>query len=367
MRVLAALSGGVDSAVAAARALDAGHEVTGVHLALARDPGYAAEGARGCCSLDDARDARRIADVLGIPVYVWDLATEFERDVLADFVAEYAAGRTPNPCLRCNEKIKFAAVLERALALGFDAVCTGHYARIVDATAGRELHRAVDPAKDQSYVLGVLDAEQLAGAMFPLGDSVKTDIRAEAAARGLLVADKPDSHDICFIPTGDTAGFLREQLGEAVGPVVDAATGEVVGEHTGAYGVTIGQRRGLRLSRPAADGQPRYVVGTDPVTRTVRVGPRRALQVDRIVARRPRWCGTVPASDPFEASVQVRAHGVAVPATVKVISGDSAEATVEVVLHQPQVGVAPGQAAVIYAGTRVVGSATIASTGGPGD
>src|SRR5918992_1997962 len=160
------MSGGVDSAVAAARAVDAGHDVTGVHLALARNPQTYRSGARGCCTLEDARDARRAADVIGIPFYVWDLAERFHADVVEDFVAEYAAGRTPNPCLRCNEKIKFAAVLDRALALDFDAVCTGHYARLVDGSGGRELHRAVDPEKDQSYVLGVLTEQQLAHAMF---------------------------------------------------------------------------------------------------------------------------------------------------------------------------------------------------------
>src|SRR6187397_649612 len=157
MRVLAAMSGGVDSAVAAARAVEAGHEVVGVHLALSRSPGTARTGARGCCTIEDARDARRAADVLGIPFYVWDLAERFEADVIEDFVAEYAAGRTPNPCVRCNEKIKFSAVLQRALALGFEAVCTGHYARIV----GGALHRAVDADKDQSYVLAVLRPDQL--------------------------------------------------------------------------------------------------------------------------------------------------------------------------------------------------------------
>ena len=215
MRVLAAMSGGVDSAVAAARSVDAGHEVVGVHLALARQPATFRTGARGCCTIEDAHDARRAADVLGIPFYVWDLAERFERDVVADFVAEYAAGRTPNPCVRCNERIKFAALLDKALALDFDAVCTGHYARLVDSEddGRRTLHRAVDPAKDQSYVLAVLDAGRLRHSMFPLGDTRKEDVRSEAARRGLRVAAKPDSHDICFIPDGDTAGWLAERLG----------------------------------------------------------------------------------------------------------------------------------------------------------
>ncbi len=191
LRVLAAMSGGVDSAVAAARAADAGHDVTGIHLALSANPQSYRTGARGCCTLEDARDARRAADVIGIPFYVWDMAERFDRDVVQDFVAEYARGRTPNPCLRCNEKIKFAAVLDRAVALGFDAVCTGHHARLV----GGALRRSVDQAKDQSYVLAVLTREQLGRAMFPLGASTKDDVRAEAAARGMGVAAKPDSHD----------------------------------------------------------------------------------------------------------------------------------------------------------------------------
>ena len=219
LKVLAAMSGGVDSATAAARAVDAGHEVTGVHLALSSNPQSYRSGARGCCTLEDARDARRAADVIGIPFYVWDLADRFKQDVVDDFVAEYAAGRTPNPCLRCNEKIKFEAVLDRALALGFDAVCTGHYARIDEADG--TLQRAVDDGKDQSYVLAVLTRDQIAHAMFPLGDTPKARVRAEAAERGLLVADKPDSHDVCFIADGDTRGFLARQLGSAPGEIVD--------------------------------------------------------------------------------------------------------------------------------------------------
>src|SRR5690348_12591130 len=263
LRVLAAMSGGVDSAVAAARAAEAGHDVTGVHLALSANPQSFRTGARGCCTIEDSRDARRAADVIGIPFYVWDLADRFREDVVEDFVAEYEAGRTPNPCLRCNEKIKFAALLDKALALGFDAVATGHYARVVEATGAdggvrRELHRAVDAAKDQSYVLGVLDAEQLARSFFPLGDTTKPEIRREAAERGFYVANKPDSHDICFIPDGDTRGWLTRQLGAKPGEIVDG-DGTVLGEHQGAFAYTVGQRRGLALGRPASDGQPRYV------------------------------------------------------------------------------------------------------------
>ncbi|WP_026875359.1 tRNA 2-thiouridine(34) synthase MnmA [Jiangella gansuensis] len=360
MRVLAAMSGGVDSAVAAARLVDAGHDVTGVHLALSSNPQSFRSGARGCCTIEDSRDARRAADVLGIPFYVWDLAERFRADVVEDFVAEYAAGRTPNPCLRCNEKIKFAAVLDRAMALGFDAVGTGHYARVVDGPSGRELHRAVDPGKDQSYVLGVLTEQQLAHAVFPLGDTVKSEVRDEAERRGLAVARKPDSHDICFIADGDTAGFLRGRLGDAPGEVVDA-DGAVVGSHDGTYGFTIGQRKGLRIGTPAADGKPRYVLDISPVDRRVTVGPREALAVGALTGVSPRWCGPAPAGE-LRCEAQFRAHGEPVPATATVSDDDGARGILDVRFAEPQEGVAPGQAIVLYDGTRVIGSATIDTT-----
>jgi tRNA-uridine 2-sulfurtransferase len=356
VRVLAAMSGGVDSAVAAARAAEAGHDVTGVHLALSRNAQSYRSGARGCCTLEDSRDARRAADVIGIPFYVWDMAERFHADVVEDFVAEYQAGRTPNPCLRCNERIKFEAVLDRAVALGFDAVATGHYARLCRGDDGAvEMHRAEDAGKDQSYVLGVLTQEQLAHSMFPLGDSTKDEVRREAERRGLAVARKPDSHDICFIPDGDTAGFLRGRLGEAEGQLVDQS-GTVVGRHEGTYAYTIGQRRGLQIGTPAPDGRPRYVLDIEPATQTVTVGPREALDVRRIVATDPRWCGD-PLREPLGCTVQLRAHGDELPATAAVMDG-----SVVVDLHEPARGVAPGQAVVVYDGTRVVGSATIDST-----
>ena len=346
------MSGGVDSATAAARAVDAGHEVTGVHLALSRNPSSYRTGARGCCTLEDARDARRAADVIGIPFYVWDMAERFHRDVVEDFVAEYAAGRTPNPCLRCNEKIKFAAVLDKALALGFDAVCTGHYARIRDGI----LHRAADPGKDQSYVLAVLTSEQIRHAMFPLGDTPKAQVRAEAARRGLAVAAKPDSHDVCFIADGDTRGFLARQLGQAPGRIVDQS-GTVLGEHDGAYGFTVGQRRGLRVSTPADDGRPRYVLDIEPVTRTVTVGPAENLDVTEITATRPLWTGCPPPSRPLDCLVQLRAHGEVHPCTAR-LDGDD----LRIRLHRPARGIAKGQAAVLYGADTVLGSATISST-----
>ncbi|WP_151524770.1 tRNA 2-thiouridine(34) synthase MnmA [Serinicoccus kebangsaanensis] len=372
MRVVAAMSGGVDSAVAAARMLDAGHEVVGVHLALAQSAATLRESARGCCTLEDAGDARRVADRLGIPFYVWDMAERFREDVVEDFAREYAAGRTPNPCLRCNEKIKFAALLDKALALGFDAVATGHYAQIEEqqdagAAGGirRELHRAVDEAKDQSYVLGVLDADQLARSFFPLGDTTKPQIREEARRRGFSVAKKPDSHDICFIADGDTRGYLAKRLGERPGPIVDT-DGEVLGEHGGAHGYTVGQRRGLGLRVPPADGSPRYVVSTDTTTNTVVVGPEELLGVDLIDADHLRWCGPAQAVGvELELGAQIRAHGREYPARVSVgdEGGDGIPARVRVRLAERVRGVAPGQSVVLYDGTRVVGSATIASTG----
>jgi tRNA-uridine 2-sulfurtransferase len=349
MRLLAALSGGVDSAVAAALAVEEGHEVTAVHLALAEVPDALRTGSRGCCSREDARDAARVADVVGVPFYVWDLAARFRADVVDDFVAEYAAGRTPNPCLRCNERIKFAAVLDRARALGFDAVVTGHHARL----EGGVLRRSVDHDKDQSYVLAVLTPAQLAGARFPLGGMTKAQVRQEAARRGLGVADKPDSHDVCFIADGDTRRFLRERLGEQPGPVVDALTGAVVGRHDGAYAYTVGQRRGLDLRVPAGDGRPRYVLSVEPVRRRVVVGPQEALDRRVLQADRPVWTSGEVAL-PLSCAVQLRAHGAVHDAEVHADGGGW-----RLELATPARGVAAGQAAVLYDGDRVLGSATL--------
>src|SRR5690606_30417387 len=357
MRVLAAMSGGVDSAVAAARAVEAGHDVTGVHLALSRAGGTLRTGSRGCCTIEDAMDARRAADMLGIPFYVWDFSERFRDDVIDDFISEYQAGRTPNPCMRCNEKIKFAALLERAIELGFDAVCTGHYATLIDGEGGLELHRASDNAKDQSYVLGVLTAEQLAHTYFPLGETPsKALVRAEAAERGLSVAQKPDSHDICFIPDGDTRGWLAEKVGAEQGEILDR-NGDVVGSHDGADAFSVGQRRGLKLGVPAPDGKPRFVLEVRPVSNAVVVGPKEALAIAEISGQRYSWAGNAPVSSDFECHVQIRAHSEPVPAHA-VVSRDG----VTVIPETPLDGVAPGQTAVLYVGTRVLGQFTIDRT-----
>ncbi len=352
------MSGGVDSAVAAARAVDAGHDVTGVHLALSRAGGTLRAGSRGCCTIEDAMDARRAADRLGIPFYVWDFSERFRDDVIEDFVAEYSAGRTPNPCMRCNERIKFAAVLEKALDLGFDAVCTGHYAIVRQGETGAlELHRASDNAKDQSYVLGVLTAEQLARTLFPLGETPsKALVRAEAQARGLTVAHKPDSHDICFIPDGDTRGWLADRVGAAEGPIVDRS-GAVVGTHEGAHAFTVGQRRGLALGVPAPDGRPRVVLEVRPVSNTVVVGPKEALATAEIAGERFTWAGLPPEASEFGCDVQIRAHAEPVPARAAILDG-----IITVTPADPLDGVAPGQTAVLYAGTRVLGQFTIDRT-----
>ena len=355
MRVIAAMSGGVDSSVAAARLVDAGHEVVGVHLALSR--AQSVPGSRGCCTLDDARDARRVADMLGIPFYVWDFSADFAEQVVDDFIAEYDRGRTPNPCVRCNERIKFSAVMDRALAMGFDAVATGHYARIVDGPSGRELHRAADPDKDQSYVLAVIERWRLDHALFPLGDEVKDAVRDEAAKRGLLVARKPDSHDICFIPDGDTARFLAGRLGERPGAIVDAVSGAHLGDHSGSYGFTIGQRRGLGLTVPAPGGAPRYVVDVDVDTGRVLVGAPELLDVEAIDAVRPIWVAEALGEDWLAVSAQMRAHGQAIAGRARVVDG-----RLRVELDSPIRGLATGQTIALYDADRVIGSATIERT-----
>lgn len=351
------MSGGVDSSVAAARMVDAGHDVVGVHLALSTAPGTLRSGSRGCCSKEDAADARRVADVLGIPFYVWDFAEKFRADVIDDFVASYARGETPNPCVRCNQQIKFSALSARALALGFDRVVTGHYARL----SGGRLRRAVDRDKDQSYVLAVLNAEQLRHAAFPIGDTPKPQIRHEAARRGLAVAEKPDSHDICFIPSGNTQAFLGERIGVRRGAVIDK-DGTVLAEHEGVHGFTIGQRKGLGIAGPGPDGRPRYVTAIDADTATVHVGSVTDLDVHTLTGRAPVFTAGVAPSGPIECAVQVRAHGEITEAVAELVDGELA-----VQLRAPLRGVARGQTLVLYRpdpdGDEVIGSATIAGTG----
>lgn len=357
MKVLAALSGGVDSAVAAARAVDAGHDVVGVHMALSRNRDQMRAGSRGCCTIEDASDARRAAAILNIPYYVWDLSEQFEETVVSDFLSEYEAGRTPNPCVRCNEHIKFQALLDKGVALGFDAVCTGHYARIVEIDGVRQLHRAVDSQKDQSYVLAVMGPERLAKAIFPLGDvASKDEVRAEAEERGLGISNKPDSYDICFVADGNTQGFLRERLGKRPGEIVDVH-GEVLGRHDGAYAFTIGQRKGLAIGKPTSDGKPRYVLEVQPDNSRVVVGPQELLTVHHIFADAAVWF-IEPPTEWLECSAQIRAHGRPLRARVRA----SGEGELEVELIDGVRGLAPGQSCVVYSDSQVLGQATISKT-----
>ena len=322
-----------------------------MHLALSQSAATLRESARGCCTIEDAGDARRVADMLGIPFYVWDMAERFKRDVMEDFVAEYSAGRTPNPCLRCNEKIKFSALLDKAVALGFDAVATGHYAQVVERPdGGRELHRAVDMAKDQSYVLGVLDADQLARAFFPLGDTTKPrDPRRGRRSAASTSRASPTPTTSASSPTATPAGGSPRGWGSSRARSSTPSSGEVVGSHQGAYAYTVGQRRGLGLDRSALDGDPRYVVQVDAAANRVMIGTADLLGVNAIRGDHARWCGPPP-EGVVEVGAQVRAHGEEVPAQAWA-SGDD----VEVRLSGRLRGVAPGQSVVLYEGTRVVG------------
>jgi tRNA-uridine 2-sulfurtransferase len=345
--VLVAMSGGVDSAVAAALLVEQGHEVTGVHLKLADVPLAEQVPGHGCCTLDDAQDARRAAQVLGIPFYVWDLGDAFRREVQDPFAADYAAGTTPNPCVTCNERVKYAALLERATTLGFDALATGHHARlrrdgefVTTPGPGTVLTRAADPRKDQSYVLYVATPDQLARTLLPVGELPKDAVRARAAELGLRVAAKPDSYDVCFVPDGDTAGYLADRLPAAPGDVVDL-DGQVLGHHDGVWRYTVGQRRGLGLT--TATHRRRFVVDLDPGTRRVVVGPRDALACRWLEVAVPTWAVPTAPVDGARARVQIRAHAPAVPATLHLDRG-RVRAELDVPLH----GVALGQAAVVY-------------------
>jgi tRNA-specific 2-thiouridylase len=305
-------------------------------------------------------DAQRSANKIGIPFYVWDFSERFKQEVVDDFIQEYQAGRTPNPCMRCNERIKFAALLEKALALGFDALCTGHYASIEQDPYGNlELHRSTAMAKDQSYVLGVLTAEQLKHSLFPLGKAAtKEDVRAEADKRELSVAKKPDSYDICFIPDGDTRKWLSDKVPRTEGAILDQ-NGQQLATHDGAVGFTVGQRKGLNISQPAADGKPRYVLSIRPKDNVVVVGPDSALLISELSGTNYTWCGMAPenAGHWFEAEVQVRAHGESHTCQVRVEGNQ-----LRIKLQEPIRGISPGQTAVIYLGTRVLGQTTIDQT-----
>jgi tRNA-specific 2-thiouridylase len=350
VKVLVAMSGGVDSSVAAARLLDGGHDVVGVTMKL-----WGGESDTGCCSVSDVDDARRVAQQLGIPHHVWTFADDFERHVVEPYVDAHRRGVTPNPCIECNRHVKFDRLTRRADSVGFDAVATGHHARVVERPDGtRRLARGADRAKDQSYVLYVLGQRDLARVVLPVGDMTKDEVRAEAARLGLRTAGKPDSQDVCFITsTAGRRGFLGRRIELRPGRIVDES-GKDVGAVDAVELVTVGQRRGLGLP---GGGAPRYVVDVDVAGATVRVGPEAALVTDRVVLDRVVWAGE-PVAGPVGA--QCSAHGAVRAAVVGRPAGDG-EGRLEVRFAEPQRRVAAGQSVVFYEGDEVAGGGIVAS------
>jgi tRNA-specific 2-thiouridylase len=347
MRVLVAMSGGVDSSVAAARLLAEGHDVTGVTLKL-----WGGDSDSGCCSVADVEDARRVAAQLGIPHYTFNFADDFDATVVGPYVAAHAAGLTPNPCVECNRSIKFGRLLERADATGFDAVATGHHARVVASAGAFQLARGRDPAKDQSYVLYMLAEGDLARLRFPVGEMTKAEVRAEAAALGLRTAGKAESMEVCFITRGGRERFLADRGVMRSGAVVDPA-GRVLGHHDGAARFTIGQRRGLGVSA----GQRRYVLDVDAARGDVMVGPFDALLRDEVPVNGLTFVAGAPPDSSETVLVQVRAHGTPFEGC---LDGDVVR------FARPQPRVAPGQVVALYRGDLLLGGglATSGASGG---
>ena len=351
------MSGGVDSSVAAALLVEQGHDVIGLSMQL-YDASETADGERSfgsCCSIDDLHDARRVAAAIDIPHYILNFEREFNEQVIGNFVGEYAAGRTPLPCAHCNSDLKFATLLDRARGLGADAVATGHYARVEQGDSGVfELRRGVDPLKDQAYFLFALTQDQLSRAVFPVGDRGKTEVREYARERGLPVAAKPDSQEICFIPDHDYASFVARHAPAAAssGAILDES-GQVLGQHGGIHRFTVGQRKGLGVPS-SGSGKPMYVLALRPESRDVIVGPKTSLERTTLTASGVNWIDQAPAGA-RRASVQIRHRHQPAPATVRALGDRRAE----VVFDAPQLAITPGQAAVFYDGDVVLGGGWI--------
>jgi tRNA-uridine 2-sulfurtransferase len=357
MRVVVAMSGGVDSSVAAALVADEGHDVVGLSMQL-YDQANGERSFGSCCSIDDLHDARRVAAAINIPHYILNFERQFEEQVIANFVREYHAGRTPLPCAHCNSDLKFSTLAERARGLGAEAVATGHYARVERSTeSGRYLlRRAADPSKDQTYFLFSLTQDQLAVARFPVGGQAKDAVREYARRRGLPVADKPDSQEICFIPDHDYRAFVMRESPDAAreGTIVDES-GRTMGTHEGVHRFTVGQRKGLGLAAGAnAAGTPLYVLALHPSERQVVVGPKASLERTRLTASGVNWIFERP-DEPLRVDAQIRHRHQAAPATVRAMDDGRAD----VVFDAPQVAITPGQAVVFYEGDLVAGGGWI--------
>jgi tRNA-specific 2-thiouridylase len=355
MRIVTAMSGGVDSSVAAALLAEQGHDVIGLSMQLYPSTGSAlapGEKSGGCCTLDDLHDARRVASARGFPHYIVNFERQFADTVIANFVNEYEAGRTPIPCSHCNSDLKFSTLLDRARRLGADFLATGHYARVEPAPGGRfVLKRSVDPGKDQSYFLFSLTQEQLAHAVFPVGMLTKREVRAEARRLGLTVADKADSQEICFVPDGDYAAFVESRASSVRTGSVVTQRGERLAMHGGVHRFTIGQRKGLGVSGPT----PLYVLKIDADSGDVTVGPRAALDRTNFTASQVNWIGGDPSSGWIAATAQIRHRHR--PASGRVRAIDEQRAEFE--FDEPQPAVTPGQAAVFYDGDVVIGGGWI--------